>query len=146
WRSMPGTAPGAGLITVPGHFLYYFAVAGAIEEVVVDDLVMDAEHIKGGIAVFGHVGGGSIRVAELRNAGLGIAGAPSPPEGPGAYAIMLYQKPSGAPHDLAIAIGRLDNAYSVGLYSVGAHDLDIYIGHASGQRDVRDGTLLKGVI
>jgi hypothetical protein len=146
WRSMPGTAPGAGSITVPGFFLYYYAMPGRIEDVLVADQLMDAAHIKGGIALVGNVAGGSIRVDELVNAGLANADLPSSPEGPGAYAIMLYGKPSGAPHGLTIAVGNLANAYSVGIYSAGGHDLDIHIGHASGQRDTRDGTLLKGIL
>lgn len=145
WISRPRTAPQAGAITVPGHFVY-FNGEGRIADVIVDDSLMDATNIKGGVSLVGDVDGGSVRVGTLRNAGQALATIPAGPDGPGAYAILLYQKPSGHPRNLDIAVQRLENADSVGVYAVGARQCRIHIGYASGQRDTRDATLFKGVL
>lgn len=146
WISRAGTAPRPGALTVPGHFIYLHGYRGPIHDVFVDDGTMDAMHIKGGIGIVGNVDGGSIHIRRLLNAGQGLAHLPADRDGPGAYAVLLYRKPSGAPRNLEVIIDRLDNAFSVGIYSAGARASRFHIGHASGQRDTRDATLFKGVL
>ena len=146
WISRPQTAPQAGSITVPGHFVYFDGGGGAIEDIIVDDELMDAANVKGGVAAIGDVNRGTIHVGVLRDAGRALSSVPAGPDGPGAYAILLYQKPKGVPRNLAISVDRLENADSVGVYAVGAQGCRIHIGYASGQRDTRDATLFKGVL
>jgi hypothetical protein len=146
WRSLPMTCPGAGAITVPGHFVYAHGYLGLVEDLLVQDILMDATHIKGGVGLVGNVDRATIRVGILRGAGEGISQMPSDPEGPGAYALLFYQKPHAAPRNLEVEIGRMENPFSCGIYSAGGQNMNIHIGYVSGQRDVRDGTLFKGVI
>jgi len=146
WISRPGTAPQPGSITVPGHFVYFDGGEGTIEDIIVDDPLMDAANIKGGVAAMGDVNGGMVHVGVLRDAGRALSSVPAGPDGPGAYAILLYQRPSGAPRNLDISVDRLENADSVGVFAVGARECRIHIGYASGQRDTRDATLFKGVL
>lgn len=146
WISRARTAPSPGAITVPGHFIYFYGYRGPIENVVVDDGTMDAMHLKGGVGIIGDVDGGIIHIRRLLNAGRGLAHLPANRDGPGAYAVLLYRKPSSAPRNLNVVIEWLENAFSVGIYSAGARASRFHIGHAFGQRDTRDATLLKGVL
>jgi hypothetical protein len=146
WISRPGNAPGAGDIGVPGHFIYLYGYRGPIEQVLIDDVSMDAAYIKGGVAMIGDINGGRVSVSSISNAGQFVANVGATPDGPGAYAVVLYRKPSGEPRNLEVSIDRLDNVYSVGIYSAGAHSNRYHIGSAWGQRDTRDATLYKGIL
>lgn len=145
WFSRPGTSPGAGKVTVPGHFLIFSGFAGPVLDIVLDDAHMDARYIKGGAGFMGNVSRGIARIGELTNAGSANGDAGSNSDGPGSYAIFFYAKPVGAPRDISLAIDKLANFYSVGVYAAGATRLSIAIATASGQRDVKDGTLFKGL-
>ena len=146
WHSRRGNCPTPGEITVPGHFIYFRGEVGPIEDVIVDDGLMDATHIKGGVGAVGNVDGGRISIATLRGAGQAISSLPSGPDGPGAYAILLYQTPRSQPRNLVVSIDHLEDPYSCGVYLAGARGIEIRIGRAHGQRDVRDGTLFKGIL
>ncbi len=145
WYSSPGTSPGAGKVTIPGHFLYFSGFAGPVTDIVLDDTLMDARHIKGGVGFMGDVSRGMARIRTLANAGIANGDAGSNSDGPGAYAAFFYAKPAGAPRDITLVIDRLTNFYSVGVYCAGAKRLSIIVGTASGQRDVKDDTLFKGL-
>ena len=119
---------------------------GPIEDVRIDDILMDASQMKGGVALIGDVVGGHVRVETIANAGKAATQLITGPDGAGAYAMLLYAKGPRVPRQLTIDIGTIEAAESVGLYIAGAQDLSIHIGTASGQRDTRDATLLKGVL
>lgn len=146
WRSRPGTSPAAGKITVPGHFMYFHGYHGPIEDITVDDDIMEAAHLKGGVGIVGDIRGGYIHIKALLNPGQALKPVISGPDGPGAYALLIYQKPSGAPHNLTVTVDRLENPFSVGIYSAGAYSSRFHVGHAFGQRDTRDATLFKGIL
>ena len=92
WRSRNGNCPAAGEITVPGHFIYLRGETGPIEDVVVDDQLMDATHIKGGVGLIGDVRPRCRPGGRVARRGQAIA-APSGPDGPGAYALLLTRRP-----------------------------------------------------
>ncbi|MFM9977242.1 MAG: hypothetical protein ACKVOP_04265 [Sphingomonadaceae bacterium] len=146
WRSTAGGAPGAGAIGVPGHFIYAHAASGPIERIVVDDVLMDAAHCKGAIALVGGIRGASIRIAILKDPGLALATGSAGLDGSGAYGVLIYQKPGMRPRSISVAIGRLANPVSVGVYAAGGDQIAVRISEAFGQRDTRDQTLPKAVV
>ena len=146
WISRTNLPPGASDITVPGHFVYCHGYAGPIRDVVVEDGVMEARFMKGGVALVGNISGGLLKIERLANAGQAIANLQSGPDGPGSYAVMLYGQEPMAPRGITAEINDLVSPYSVGIYSAGAHHCRYRIEHASGQRDVRDATLFKGIV
>ena len=145
WFSAPGTTPQSGAITVPGHFIYVLGGAGAVRSINIDDGEMHARHVKGGVALIGNVTDATIAIDQLVEPGLALYKL-GQPDGPGAYGIMLYQKPSGAPRRVTVRVRSLIDARSVGIYCAGGRDVTIDIATASGQRDIRDQTLPKGIL
>lgn len=146
WVSTPNTAPQAGSLLVPGHFVYFNASQGSISDVSIDDPLMDATHLKGGVGLVGDLSKAAISVKSLVGAGAAIEDISATGDGGGSYAVLLYANKRAAPRQISIAIRRLIDARSVGIYSVGAHAVSIRIGEATGQRDTRDATLFKGVV
>lgn len=145
WVSTPGGQPAPGDIRIPGHFIYVNGASGEISGVEVNDPQMDAEHLKGAVALVGDVRTATVKIARLVAPGAALW-QDGGQDGGGCYGILLYQNARAAPQDIEISIGELPDVRSTGIYSVGARVVRVRVGRASGQRDARDATLFKGVV
>ena len=158
--SHEGNAVNPTEISYPSHVMSFMgstsSKTGLVTNVRITNNVINATHIKGGIAVWC-----GVRSVQIVNNTIGDAGAdPAIPYDRGAYAILVYDNsyyhdsahPEGARHggsrpdDIHIERNQIVRPKSCGIYIASARQVWIIGNKISGQSDPQNQTLAKGAI
>ncbi|VVS98374.1 hypothetical protein SPHINGO361_100344 [Sphingomonas sp. EC-HK361] len=139
-KAWGGSSLSPGAIAVSAAPIWFYGVDGAIDDVAVRRVSIDAMALKQGVVLFHRIANATLDAVSVANAG--VAGAR---DDSGAYAIMAYADP-GEMYGISIISPVIRGPRSCGIYLRGADDVRIRNPVIAGQTDKVADNLPKGAI